>query len=281
MTIKVKSLEWENHQAQTAIGLRYSVFEAPYKDGDFWVCNLIDGRFSSEQDARDAAQEDYSRRVLGELIVEDMPQTPWPTETICRLIHEVAGTKDADDPLHHPAQKSWEEPSRKRWEQWIELSDMIELTISNMDAYPEPFEEYERILVDLVEAAVSLSDFTTSISKLNDRGWKLSDEVVRLHNEFQEAKADKEFRLEEFDEIIRSRLQNEAMSGVLASIIGRIQHTNAKLAAVVEGLEDISISLKRQGEFSLAKHIDEQFDMVAEVITEKNEIVSLNTEEKS
>lgn len=247
MTIKIKSLEWENHQAQTAFGLRYSVFEAPYNDGDFWVCNLIDGRFSSEQDARAAAQEDYTRRVLGELIIEDLPQTPWPTETICRVIHELAGTKDADDPLHHPAQKSWEEPSRKRWEQWIELSDMIELTIANMDTYPEPFKNYERILVDFAEAAVSLSDFTTSISKPNDRGWKLSDEVVRLHNEFQEAKVDKEFRLEEYDEIIRSRRQNEEMGGVLASIIARIQHTNEKLAAVGTGLENISIGLKRRG----------------------------------
>lgn len=49
----------------------------------------------------------------------------WPHEAVCRLIHDNAGTKDPDDPWPHPAQKSWEEPMLKRWQQWEGLSDEL------------------------------------------------------------------------------------------------------------------------------------------------------------
>ena len=49
----------------------------------------------------------------------------WPVEAICRLIHDHAGTKSPDEPLHHPAQKSWEEPTLVRWQQWEGLVEEL------------------------------------------------------------------------------------------------------------------------------------------------------------
>ncbi|TCM56197.1 hypothetical protein C8J36_103569 [Rhizobium sp. PP-F2F-G48] len=53
------------------------------------------------------------------------PNVMWPTEAICRLIHDHAGTKSPDEPLHHPAQKSWEEPTLVRWQQWEGLVEEL------------------------------------------------------------------------------------------------------------------------------------------------------------
>jgi hypothetical protein len=41
-------------------------------------------------------------------------------EAGCRALHECQGSEDADAPMHHPAQKSWETPSMVRWQQWKE-----------------------------------------------------------------------------------------------------------------------------------------------------------------
>ncbi|NQE62905.1 hypothetical protein [Caulobacter sp. RHG1] len=38
----------------------------------------------------------------------------------CRAMHDCQGTQDADALMHHPYQKSWEEPTKPRWAQWIE-----------------------------------------------------------------------------------------------------------------------------------------------------------------
>ncbi|WP_454760568.1 hypothetical protein [Caulobacter segnis] len=38
----------------------------------------------------------------------------------CRAMHDCQGTGDADALMHRPAQKSWEEPTKPRWAQWIE-----------------------------------------------------------------------------------------------------------------------------------------------------------------
>jgi hypothetical protein len=50
---------------------------------------------------------------------------PASDEAICRLIHDHAGTGSPDEPLHHPAQKSWEEPMLVRWQQWEGLVDEL------------------------------------------------------------------------------------------------------------------------------------------------------------
>lgn len=48
-----------------------------------------------------------------------------PREELARLAHEVLVGGDADELIHHPAAKSWEEPTMPRWEQWGELADAI------------------------------------------------------------------------------------------------------------------------------------------------------------
>lgn len=46
-------------------------------------------------------------------------------EAACRALHELLGNGNADDPMHHPAESSWDEPSMKRWQQWGEAVDLV------------------------------------------------------------------------------------------------------------------------------------------------------------
>lgn len=39
-------------------------------------------------------------------------------ERVARAMHEELAGGDPDELIHHPAQNSWEPPTRKRWEQW-------------------------------------------------------------------------------------------------------------------------------------------------------------------
>ncbi len=39
-------------------------------------------------------------------------------ERVARAMHEELAGGDPDELIHHPAQNSWEQPTRKRWEQW-------------------------------------------------------------------------------------------------------------------------------------------------------------------
>jgi hypothetical protein len=53
----------------------------------------------------------------------------------CRAMHDCPGTGDADALMHHPYQKSWEEPAKPRWAQWIETVAEVHAAI---EAAPLP-----------------------------------------------------------------------------------------------------------------------------------------------
>lgn len=52
-------------------------------------------------------------------------------EEIARLVHEHVFETSPDELIHQPWQKSWEEPTRPRWDQWTELADAILQRLSN------------------------------------------------------------------------------------------------------------------------------------------------------
>lgn len=43
-------------------------------------------------------------------------------EKTARALHEALAGDDPDELIHHPAQKSWETPTWRRWEQWDEAA---------------------------------------------------------------------------------------------------------------------------------------------------------------
>lgn len=49
-----------------------------------------------------------------------IPQSP--LEKVARALHEALVGGDADELIHSPAQKSWEEPTMPRWAQWIDAA---------------------------------------------------------------------------------------------------------------------------------------------------------------
>lgn len=65
--------------------------------------------------------------------------TPQPAEPgalreeVARIIHEHQGNGDPDELIHHPAAKSWDEPTEPRWSQWLEIADAI-LNLTQADA---------------------------------------------------------------------------------------------------------------------------------------------------
>jgi len=50
-----------------------------------------------------------------------MSVTPELT-AMARAIHVEFAGSDPDELIHHPWQKSWEEPTKPRWEQWIDVA---------------------------------------------------------------------------------------------------------------------------------------------------------------
>lgn len=55
-------------------------------------------------------------------------------ERVARALHQEIAGSDPDELIHHPAQKSWEAPTRRRWEQWEEAARTV------IEAMGEPTE---------------------------------------------------------------------------------------------------------------------------------------------
>lgn len=100
-------------------------------DTKAWRANRL---YSDESSALTIAgrQSDNYLTLEARPLYASPPQQPVAVsqEEWCRLIHEVLAGGDADELMHHPAQKSWDKPSWRRWEQWGELADAISLRLN-------------------------------------------------------------------------------------------------------------------------------------------------------
>lgn len=58
----------------------------------------------------------------------------------CRAMHDCQGTEDADALMHHPYQRSWDEPTKPRWSQWIEAVAEVYAAIETAAPLAKPDE---------------------------------------------------------------------------------------------------------------------------------------------
>lgn len=52
-------------------------------------------------------------------------------ETLCRTLHSLEGTGDADSLRNHPADNSWDPPTLPRWTQWQEIVSALLLSLED------------------------------------------------------------------------------------------------------------------------------------------------------
>jgi hypothetical protein len=62
--------------------------------------------------------------------LDGQPVTP-RIEAACRAMHEELVGDNADEPLHHPAQNSWEEPTMVGWQQWIAAVRAVDAALAS------------------------------------------------------------------------------------------------------------------------------------------------------
>ena len=55
-------------------------------------------------------------------------------ERLARIAHAELAGGDPDGLIHHPAQNSWDPPTRRRWEQWEDLASAILSALHLTDA---------------------------------------------------------------------------------------------------------------------------------------------------
>jgi hypothetical protein len=84
----------------------------------FW--KLVDAINATERLKASMADSETAPGVRGRL-----QAPPGWIERLCRLIHEHVADSPPDQLIHQPWQNSWEEPTRPRWTQWLELSEAI------------------------------------------------------------------------------------------------------------------------------------------------------------
>jgi hypothetical protein len=96
-------------------------------------------------------------------------------ERVARALHEALAGDDADEMIHHPAQKSWEEPSWPKWQQWEDAaSAAIAATLAGL-------RNLDRETIQAMETAVEDSIDSTSDSYCTYDVWDANTIANAVH----------------------------------------------------------------------------------------------------